>query len=92
MLRNMTTSNSRKQIGQYQRTDRQIGQQYMSDNFASFKWDLSFKKMYKRINNWSLMNYEDNLINTADYGFNFCTKVRLLDNNKNYSSDVLDIY
>jgi hypothetical protein len=79
----MTTSNSRKQIGQYQRTDRQIGQQYMSDNFASFKWDVSFKKMYKRINNWSLMNYEDNLINTADYGFNFCTKVRLLDNNKN---------
>ena len=86
MLRNMTTSNSRKQIGQYQRTDRQIGQQYMSDNFASFK------KMNKRINNWSLMNYEDNLINTADYGFNFCTKVMLLDNNKNYSSDVLDIY
>jgi predicted transposase YdaD len=51
MLRNMTTSNSRKQIGQYQRTDRQMGQQYMSDNFASFK------KMNKRINNWSLMNY-----------------------------------
>lgn len=38
------------------------------------------------------MNYEDNLlVNTADYGVDFCTKVKLQDNNKNYYSDVLEI-
>ena len=31
-LTNMTTSNSRKQMRQHQRTDRQIGQHHMSDN------------------------------------------------------------